>query len=787
MPTLAVVKSDYDGLPSEMTSARRWLVWRRVTDEGGRVLKLPFYASGGAREGVLDTPKDIARLASYEEARAALARGGFAGLGFALGPDGSGHCWQGIDIDHLSEHPELASIAADLPGYVERSPSGDGLHAIGFGTAFKNLGSIEGPGAGTEAYSGKRYFTVTGDALGGTVGDLAGFIAERIAPLRKAKTQTTAEVTPLPIVETLATGTRALIRPERGGGAPDEWTARPANNPFHRAVNDASLASTETVERWISAVFPGRAYQSGASWRVSSKSLGRDLQEDLSVHPGKSTDPETGIKDFGTERGMSPIDVVIRDLPISGDNDAAANQAALWLCERIGIDPESLGWNAKAAAAAAQAAAMNAALEEFNQRFFASLIGGVPFVFDATAADIVDGGMRFRGFAEFYGTTKIQRASVASAWLGWENRRSFDRVEFHPGHPFGANDRSFNTWRGLAIEPAGGECRRILAHLKRVWAAGDDQLFRYLICWLALLVQRPHEKPRTALVVRGGEGTGKTIITDLLIAIFGQHGFTASSKDQIVGRFNGHLMDKVLLILEEAVFAGDHAAESTAKTLISNDLLGFEFKGKSTITAPSYAHVIILSNEDWVVPASLDSRRYVVLETSEQFKGDHGYFKALIHEINNGGREAFLHQLLNLDIGNFVPDKIPMTEGLSEQRLQTMQKQDAVRSWWYSTLNEGEFCGELTGTAWSERINTDAMKASYLRFSRDYRNRPIWDHAIKVVKQFLPEDMRDSKQRRTAGDNRERYYRLPPLDEARAIFTKATGLAFENTIQGKTE
>jgi primase-polymerase (primpol)-like protein len=84
-------------------------------------------------------------------------------VGFALGPDGNGGCWQGIDLDHLSEHPELQTLVERLPGYVERSPSVDGVHAIGYGQSFETLSQN---GSGIEAYSERRFFTVTGDAWG---------------------------------------------------------------------------------------------------------------------------------------------------------------------------------------------------------------------------------------------------------------------------------------------------------------------------------------------------------------------------------------------------------------------------------------------------------------------------------------------------------------------------------------------------------------------------------------------------------------------------------------------
>lgn len=132
-----------------MKLVRRWL----LADSA----KVPHYVNGQRRQGALDSPEDLAQLASYDEATAALVnRPGWL-LGFALGPDGAGGHWQGIDLDKIVVN-QLAELANTVPGYVEMSPSGTGAHAIGYGRSFASLGSN---GTGIEAYAAGRYFTVT--------------------------------------------------------------------------------------------------------------------------------------------------------------------------------------------------------------------------------------------------------------------------------------------------------------------------------------------------------------------------------------------------------------------------------------------------------------------------------------------------------------------------------------------------------------------------------------------------------------------------------------------------
>lgn len=181
MPMAAVIENPTD-LPDAMRAAKRWLVWRAIHDpDKPKPRKVPFYVNGAPRQGALDGPADFARLGTFDQACAALASGRYTGLGFALGPDGDGGYWQGIDFDDLAKRPELQLLADDgLPGYTETSPSGDGLHAIGYGRPFRALGSNA---SGIEAYSAGRFFTVTAEGSGlGGITDIADYVEKVLAP-----------------------------------------------------------------------------------------------------------------------------------------------------------------------------------------------------------------------------------------------------------------------------------------------------------------------------------------------------------------------------------------------------------------------------------------------------------------------------------------------------------------------------------------------------------------------------------------------------------------------------
>jgi hypothetical protein len=102
--------------------------------------------------------------------------------------------------------------------------------------------------------------------------------------------------------------------------------ARPSNSGTQSSsfseLNQAALAN---LSAWVPALFPkARPYHDG--YRVSSRDLGRDLEEDLSLLPA-------GIRDFGQEDGLTPIDTVMRF-----NGCSTPKEAAQWLATQLGVE-----------------------------------------------------------------------------------------------------------------------------------------------------------------------------------------------------------------------------------------------------------------------------------------------------------------------------------------------------------------------------------------------------------------------------------------------------------------
>jgi hypothetical protein len=111
---------------------------------------------------------------------------------------------------------------------------------------------------------------------------------------------------------------------------------------FFRRVNERAM---QDLASWVPAVFGADAiHQHGTgAWRICSKALGRDLEEDLSIAPSGIVD--FGVHDLGDARQgkRTPIDIIIEHRQASNPIDAAH-----YLCGLLAIKPEELGWEGKA-------------------------------------------------------------------------------------------------------------------------------------------------------------------------------------------------------------------------------------------------------------------------------------------------------------------------------------------------------------------------------------------------------------------------------------------------------
>ncbi|WP_120966803.1 VapE domain-containing protein [Comamonas sp. lk] len=325
---------EWDKIPAELAQRQQWVLWRFEWDEKRSAwLKVPYYVGGGRRSGDQGSDRDRQRLATLPVVRTAFQRkeglpDAWSGIGFGFLP---GDGLIGIDLDkHVDPATGAMSdrckkIIAAFNTFTEISPSGTGVHLYLQG----HTHTAKDNGIGVEMFCEKQYFTVTGKHVDGTPLEVAvaddAAIRRMHVTIQEAKDKRAAAAQPAQPAQRAAGGG------ESSGG-----------NDFAK-VNAKAMAS---LYAWVPALFGGRELKKGQGYRVTSKALGRDLQEDLSIQP-------EGIKDWGVadmgdarEGSRSPIDLVMEWGPGTGK----PAEALKWLAGVLGIQLEAPRANQQAPA-----------------------------------------------------------------------------------------------------------------------------------------------------------------------------------------------------------------------------------------------------------------------------------------------------------------------------------------------------------------------------------------------------------------------------------------------------
>jgi hypothetical protein len=367
-------------------------------------------------------------------------------------------------------------------------------------------------------------------------------------------------------------------------------------------------------------------------------------------------------------------------------------------------------------------------------------------------------------------TRKLQASKI---WVDSEKRRQYEGLVFDPSDTSPAG--YYNLWRGFAVEPSSkGSCQRFLDHIAENVCRGDEYHFSWVIAWFAAMVQEPIKKGGTSLVLRGAQGTGKTILGKIFGSLLGPHYALVADSRYIVGRFNAHLANCLLLQLDEATWGGDHAAAGKLKDLITGDYQYIEYKGKEPVKVKNYVRLLVTGNNNWLVPAGLEERRFAVFDMGDERRQDNVYFGAIEAEIENGGRARLLDYLLTFDLESVRGrNQVPPTAALAEQQVASLAPE---QQWWLDVLRRGALPGDEEGRG---ETPTHTLYENYLdRMQRVGVNRKHSETGFGIALRRMVPGI--SRVRRTivsilAGTDRFWAYALPPLDVCRNEFGRITG------------
>jgi hypothetical protein len=428
-----------------------------------------------------------------------------------------------------------------------------------------------------------------------------------------------------------------------------------------------------------------------------------------------------------------------------GDFTAAAKQAyrdGYGERQKQGITPQELARaiNEPSAEPDCEVLTARQRIERLNLTHAGVMVGGRFYILneivdpifgrpDISFSSVADFRNRYSNDLIWTETERGRKAhSVATAWLSYEKRRDFQGIVFAPGRDV---PDYYNLYRGFAVEPKRGDWSLLRRHIEENICGGIGLYYQYLIDWMADLVQDPGGlKPGVALVLRGGRGTGKGLFATAFGGIFGPHFLPLTDQNHLVGRFNSHHKDALLVFADECFWAGDKGSEGILKGLITEPTIRVEQKGKDSFEIQNHIRLIVASNEEWVVPSGMDERRFFVLDVKEDHKQDIAYWGPIWEETRNGGIAAMLYDLMEVKYEKNDLRSAPKTWGLVDQIEYSMSN---LETWWHDRLIEGSILRGDSG--WNTgNIETDAIYSEYATFAHNLNKGSVEPKNIFVKK-----------------------------------------------------
>lgn len=364
-------------------------------------------------------------------------------------------------------------------------------------------------------------------------------------------------------------------------------------------------------------------------------------------------------------------------------------------------------------------------------------------------------------------------------WLQNKNRRQYRTIVFAPGHEV---ENCYNLWKGFSCEAKPGNCQLLLDHILHNVCRDNAEHNEYILNWMARAVQSPDSPGQVAIVLRGRMGTGKSFMAKAFGSLWGRHFLQVSDPKHLIGSFNSHLRDCVVLFADEAFYAGDKKHESILKTMVTEETIMIEGKGVDAEAAPNYVHLMMASNNDWVVPAGGDERRFFVLDVGDKHMQDKAYFRAITQQLDHGGREAFLYTLLNRSLDGFDVRHFPKTAALQDQKVMSFTSEE---QWWFEKLQDGE----IGANGWPTDILKRELQDDYFKYAEQQKimRRATPTTLGKFLAKALPapypiafqqphEDVvQDEYGHQSYRKTRAWFYKLPPLSDARAFWDDRYG------------
>ena len=234
---------------------------------------------------------------------------------------------------------------------------------------------------------------------------------------------------------------------------------------------------------------------------------------------------------------------------------------------------------------------------------------------------------------------------------------------------YSEDEQAFSYFRGYDYNELDEVKKEViepfLNHVHDVIANNNEEIYKYILIWIASVLQKPNFKTETALVILGNQGTGKNIFTNVICKLMARYANeNVTNIESIVGKFNAILENKKLLVLNElqSIDMNKYLNSDALKSVITDKKININQKNEPERLSENVANFIMVSNNNVPIKIEGTDRRYMVTKTSDKHRGDFKYFDNLCDSFTTEFYENLFTFFMKLDVRNYNLREIPDTE-----------------------------------------------------------------------------------------------------------------------------
>lgn len=279
---------------------------------------------------------------------------------------------------------------------------------------------------------------------------------------------------------------------------------------------------------------------------------------------------------------------------------------------------------------------------------------------------------------------KGKETKFVDEWLNDENIIRYECIDFLPFSEKNKeliNNKVFNTFTGFnnkidynysIMDEKREKVLKPFNDLGAEICEGSIDNWNYFKHFLAHMIQKPAERLPIAFILKGAQGTGKSLLVDTIGELLGRkHYITSSKPEDFFGTFAEGFLNKLLVNMNECEGKDTIDYEGRLKSFITESSITINQKGIRPFQVNNYARLIITTNKQNPIKIDITSkdRRYIVFQSTNKFidilKGE-TYFKIKNHFTSPIFLNYLYNELINMNIEEFNFSNRPITESYKE-------------------------------------------------------------------------------------------------------------------------